>query len=176
MPRNVYTEFWYGNLMKNSHLENQEEGLRTTYVKMDLGETGCKDGLWMRLVQDCDTTAAEPYQSVRGRHTPLSLILTSERFRQLLAHHSIPKNMTSVSIQYQLYGFSLHKHFFLDNHHFYLPINSKMRWARHVAHSNMRNANKILARKPEEKRQFGRPSCRQENNKLHLKEKEGLRV
>jgi hypothetical protein len=84
--------------------------------------------------------------------------------------------MTYVSIQYQLYGFSLDKHFFLDNHHIYFLINSKMRWAKHVAHGDMTNANKILARKPEEKRQFGRPSCRQENIKLHLKEKEGLRV
>jgi hypothetical protein len=89
----------------------------------------------------------------------LNLILTLNGVQQLLAHHSIFKNMTNVSIQYQLHGFSLDKHFFLDNHHVYFLINSKMRWAKHVAHGDMTNTNKILPGKPEEKKQFGRPTC-----------------
>jgi hypothetical protein len=100
--------------------------------------------------------------------------LTLQGVQQLLAHHSVFKYMTRVSIQYQSYGFSFNKHFFLGNCHFYFLINSKMRWARHVVHGDMRNANKILARKPEET--IWEIGCRQENIKLHLKEKKGLRV
>jgi hypothetical protein len=41
----------------------------------------------------------------------------------------------------------------------------RVRWVRHVAcMEEMRNAHKIMARKPEEKRPLRRPRCRREDN------------
>lgn len=86
---------------------------------MELGEIGCEDEMWRKLAQDCvqhwtlHTSGTEPLGSVTGVLGKTGGPLTLQGVQQLLAHHSIFKFMTYVSIQYQLYGFSFDKHFFL---------------------------------------------------------------
>jgi hypothetical protein len=37
---------WGGNILKRSHLENQEGGRK---IKLDLMKIGCEDGRWMKI-------------------------------------------------------------------------------------------------------------------------------